>query len=314
MTTTGHPVLDLLRARRAAGSRPGRRDDGATVALAVEGGGMRGVVAGGMVTALDRLGYRDAFDLLYGSSAGACASAYFLAGQAALGTSIFYEDINNRRFIDPRRALTGRPVMDIDFLIDEVMRHRKPLAVERIAVSEARLSLIATDVDTVASRELDAFATGDAILEAMRASARLPLLGGDPVHIGGRRYLDGGILQPVPFDAALASAATHVLLLLTWPADLARGRPSRVDRHVIAPLLRRRYSPLLADAYLARPLRYMATRKRIDAMQADAGAEPQVFAITLPAGARPVGRMETGRELLVAGATTGGEAVSRLLA
>ena len=43
-----HEVLRVLAARARAGSQPGRRDDGFRVALAVEGGGMRGTVSAGM--------------------------------------------------------------------------------------------------------------------------------------------------------------------------------------------------------------------------------------------------------------------------
>jgi hypothetical protein len=41
-----HPVLELLRRRLAEGSVPGRRRDGFKLGLAVEGGGMRGIVTG----------------------------------------------------------------------------------------------------------------------------------------------------------------------------------------------------------------------------------------------------------------------------
>jgi hypothetical protein len=62
---------------------------------------MRGVVAGGMVTAIQELGLTDCFDTIHGSSAGACAGAYLITDQAKLGTSIFYEDINNSKVHQP---------------------------------------------------------------------------------------------------------------------------------------------------------------------------------------------------------------------
>ena len=51
--------------------------------LVVQGGGMRGVVSGGGLTALHDLGMRDLFDATYGSSAGAMNLTYFLAGQVS---------------------------------------------------------------------------------------------------------------------------------------------------------------------------------------------------------------------------------------
>jgi len=88
-------VGTLLRARASSGSTPGARMDGARIALCIEGGAMRGVVGAGMVTGLEELGLTRAFDAVYGSSAGAICGAYFLASQAAIGASIYSENINN---------------------------------------------------------------------------------------------------------------------------------------------------------------------------------------------------------------------------
>ena len=66
-----HPVVQVLLDRARSGSKPGARTDPHRVALVIEGGAMRGVVSGGMVTGLEALGLRDAFDAVYGSSAGA---------------------------------------------------------------------------------------------------------------------------------------------------------------------------------------------------------------------------------------------------
>src|SRR5579871_2481947 len=93
VTDVTQSIFELLRARADRGSvRP--HADGASIALCVEGGAMRGVVSAGMVSALEELGLVTAFDAVYGSSAGAINAAYFLAGQARLGTTIYFEDIN----------------------------------------------------------------------------------------------------------------------------------------------------------------------------------------------------------------------------
>ena len=103
-----------------------------------------------MVLALEALGYVDAFDAVYGSSAGAIDAAYFLAGQARVGTSIYYEDINNTSFIRLGRAAAGRPIVNLSYLLDDVARSRKRLDVARVLTSPTPLSVLATDVDSQA--------------------------------------------------------------------------------------------------------------------------------------------------------------------
>ena len=70
-----HPVVAALHRRAAEGSRAGARRDGMKIALAVEGGGMRGCVAAGMAAAISELGLLDSFDAVYGASAGSLIGA-----------------------------------------------------------------------------------------------------------------------------------------------------------------------------------------------------------------------------------------------
>ena len=122
-----HPVIQAILDRAKVGSRPGHRLDGHKIGLAIEGGSMRGTISVGMVTGLEYLGMLDCFDAVYGSSAGAINGAFFVAQQAAYGATIYYQNINNRRFLNLWRGLVGRPVMSLEFLIDHVMQHDKVL-------------------------------------------------------------------------------------------------------------------------------------------------------------------------------------------
>ena len=177
-------VFEILRARRDRGSRA-PHGDGASVALAVEGGAMRGVISAGMVSALEELGFTDAFDAVYGSSAGAINAAYFLAGQARLGTTVYYEDINSRAFISLRRAVVGRPIVDLGFLLDEVAVARKTLDVGRVLASASPLSVLATDIESGTADALRDFRSGAELLQALRAGATMPVVAGPPREVRG---------------------------------------------------------------------------------------------------------------------------------
>jgi predicted patatin/cPLA2 family phospholipase len=255
-------VVSILKARAARHSCAPHHD-GARVALVVEGGAMRGVISAGMVSGLEALGLTDAFDAVYGSSAGAISAAYFLAGQATLGTTIYYEDINHRQFISRLRLLSGRPVVDLSFLVDDVMARRKPLDVERVLSSASPLSVLATDVRSAAYAVLNGFTTRRELLSALRAGATMPVIAGAPWRHGGGEYLDAALTEPIPVGVAEAAGATHVLALLTRPGP-TQWHTSWLDRWYVGPRLRA-WSATLADRYLNRGDSYAEVLSNIDA-------------------------------------------------
>ena len=75
-----HDVIQLMVARYHSQSRPGQRhgNDTAYLALAIEGGGIRGAVCSGMAAAIAALGLTDSFDTIIGSSAGSVIGAYMV--------------------------------------------------------------------------------------------------------------------------------------------------------------------------------------------------------------------------------------------
>jgi len=121
-----HAVEALLR-RRAAGER----GDGARLALAIEGGGMRGAVSAGMAIALDELGLTDAFDAVYGASAGALNGVWLLSGNPSDGLRPYADPALIRQYIRRSNALRGRPVVDTAHLADHLYEHVLPLRYAR---------------------------------------------------------------------------------------------------------------------------------------------------------------------------------------
>ncbi len=269
---------------------------------------MRGVISAGMVSALEDLGYIDAFDAVYGSSAGAINAAYFLAGQATLGTTIYYEDINNASFIHLGRAAVGRPIVNLGFVLDDVARRRKPLDVRRVLASSTPLAVLATDVDRRRPHAFESFANDDALFAALRAGATMPVVAGAPYEHEGRRYLDASLSEPIPLPTAEARGHTHVLVLLTRSGDM-RPDPSAFDRYFVAPRLRR-VSPALADSYLRRAEPYAALMRAIEAGH---GLQPQTVVAGLRVEALRISKLERRRDVLQMGASRGYAVVAAAL-
>ena len=297
-----HPVVEALR----------RRPDGARIALAIEGGGMRGAVSAGMAIAVHDLGLTDAFDFVFGASAGALNGVWLLSGNPAEGLEPYADPAMIRQYIRRSNALRGRPVVDTEHLVETLYEERLPLRFDAVLSHRVRLHPLATDVETGAAVDLEPTIRDRASLKrALRATTALPLLAGPPVEIGGRRYLDAGLAESIPFHAALAAGATHVLVLRSRrPQDAER--PSRLSRAIVGTLLRRLGEPV-RRGYLDRARRLAEDDALLDRHGADPVLTPAMLAVRPPADSPRVSRLESDSGVVREGLQAGREAALTLL-
>ncbi len=321
-TALAHPVLDLMRRRKREGSRPGHRDDGARLGLVIEGGAMRGVVSAAMLQALEQSGMLETFDTVYGSSAGAINGTYFLSSQVTSCITIYFEDINNSSFISLGRFLTRRPVMSLDYVLDDVLARRKVLDWRAVLGSAVELKIAATSLNRLGVQLLHGFRDRAHLFAALRASSSIPLIAGPPAEIDGERFLDALLFEPIPFYSAVEDGCSHVLVLLTRPDGTLNGKPSLFERHVLGRWIAS-LEPRLRDAYLAQEHAYDGQIRRLKARSAEAeGApftplradDPACFcALSVPATARPIRWLERDRGRLEEAAATAFEVMSAAL-
>jgi predicted patatin/cPLA2 family phospholipase len=283
-----HPVLEVLARRKARGGN----DDGARLALVVEGGGMRGAVSGGMGLALHEAGLTGCFDAAYGSSAGGLGAAWLLSGEVEAGLKTYFDAGIIGRVIRPRRAVGRGPIVDMDHMIGTLYERVAPGFFELVLASPVELHPLATDVETGLPVDLHrTIRDVPTLRDALRATSRLPLLAGPPVAIDGRRYLDAGLSAAIPFRAAGADGATHVLLLRSRRAGDRTAPPGRAGRLVTARILRR-LGPEVAAAYLSRAEREGEDEDELERYAAEPGLEPHILAIQTAAGAPTVSRLD----------------------
>lgn len=310
-----NPVLKLIHSRRLTGSQPGRRSDGAKLALVIEGGGMRGVVTAGMVTALEQLGLRDAFDVVYGASGGAINAAYFLAGQATFGTSVYYQDINNRWFLNPFRFSRSLPILSLEFLLDHVCETQKPLDWDAVVASQPPLTIIASSTTKHRSVALRRFQDKAELREGLRASARVPFVAGPPVAFRGDYYLDAYLTEPIPFKTPFEysedNSCTHALVLLSRPKDAADLPETILDRWVFGPRLARAY-PEWKEVHDNGVEIYRRDSEELIKLEHRALRSlsgPYVLSVSAAQESREIRPTETDRNKLIAGAAAGARAV-----
>src|SRR5215831_7690357 len=166
-------TIDLLKERAHCFKQGREPADGRKACLIVEGGAMRGVVSCAALMALEDLGMTNVFDEVYGASAGAVNAAYFLAGQAAFATTIYYQKINNTRFI---RRLWHHTIVDIDGLFDSIIARDCALRVEKVLASRSLLFITIADARTGEAFLGLAQSSQTPLLTLLKASTAIPLL------------------------------------------------------------------------------------------------------------------------------------------
>ncbi|MEZ0384248.1 patatin-like phospholipase family protein [Mycobacterium sp. pW045] len=248
-------VAEVVSARLRSGSRR----DGCTLAVVMEGGGMRGVISAAMAGQLELAGVRDIVDVVVGTSAGAVNAACFTAGMSQQLSRCYVDTFSSSDYANPRALLRGRPIADSAKIVADT-ETRFGFGAAALNAS-CRLAAVATDIDAAAPRLLTDFADAADLFGALQASATLPVFGGAPVHYRHTRWLDGGITDAIPIAAAAELGATHAIVLTTRAAG-ATPSIGMVD-HAIASYLRR-LKPALAVSYLSRPERYTVQRAALD--------------------------------------------------
>ena len=290
-----HPVIEALR----------ERPEGARLGLVVEGGGMRGAVSGGMALGLHKLGLGASFDAAYGSSAGTLNAMWLISDRVQDGIPTWTDPALVNELISRRRIIGSRPIVDVESLIEKRYEQLSPGLFAAVLGTSTELHPVATEVVTGAAVDLHSEITDEASLRrVIRASATLPVLAGAPVEIAGRRYLDAGLSAAIPFRAAFADGATHVLVLRSRRLGEVATPPSGPSARLLSRLLGR-IDPAVARGFLTRAEREGADEELLARHDADPDLQPHVLSIRPDPGAPVPSRLERDIDIVRAGLEAG---------
>ncbi|MHB8634101.1 MAG: patatin-like phospholipase family protein [Thermoplasmatota archaeon] len=260
-------------------------------ALVVEGGGMKGVFANGVLSAFEEREITP-WGALVGTSAGGALVAWYAARQArfAEGTWRYAED---PAVLSYRRFLTRRgPLLDHDFLLDSVYAKQHAMDLAALRRFPVPVVVVASSLATGEAAYHDV-REGDALLW-LKATGRLPLASGRPVDVGGLFYLDGGLTDPIPVRYAVeVLGASRVTLVLNQPhGHLVRENP------FLAKLAASRY-PTLRDGILHHQL--IRRRSLAYALRPPLGVQVDLIEPSAPTGVhrltRDAGRLSLALEM-----------------
>ncbi|MBD3299978.1 MAG: hypothetical protein GF347_01375 [Candidatus Moranbacteria bacterium] len=160
------------------------------LAIVTSGGGMACSYTSGVLKGLIKKYNLKKPDIVIGSSGSAGIISYYVAGQYDNMIRGWYElSSQKRKFVNPLRFWK---IMDIDYLVDEIIQKKYPLNVDRIQNSKTKLMISATDYLKGRVKYFSNFHKYD-IYKVIKASKSLPIAYNRKIKINKDLYCDSPI-------------------------------------------------------------------------------------------------------------------------
>ncbi|MCC7253318.1 patatin-like phospholipase family protein [Hyphomicrobium sp.] len=308
MADTATPRIAAKRGQHGAGRLP-------SIGLVLGGGGARGLAHILMLEVFDELGIKP--KIIAGTSIGAIYGAAYAAGLAACDIRAHTEDVltkriglvrdlfaarvqGNGRFWDLVAARTA--FLAPGALLDLVLPKGVPQTFEELPIP---LRVVASDFYAL---EAAVFSSGP-LRAAVAASMALPVIF-EPVLLGGRSLIDGGLTNPLPFDLIAGEADILVAIDVsgTTVPSPSRPRPTAIEalfassflfeRSIVREKLKAHRPDIYIDAGTGRyqALEFLKVREILAAAEpAKAQLRAQLEQVlALPPGARVSASLRSG--------------------
>ncbi len=204
-------------------------------ALIVEGGGMRGSFAGGVLASMGSLYPANNFDLVVGVSAGSCDAAYYvtllnhgtLSAQITSTLNIWRHELVGSKLINFLNPLRGKSFLDQEYLVDKLFGSKYRLPRERLDDPKTTpLYVVVSNLKTMLPEYIRA--TNANLHQLLKAATSLPIATRGRRSLGDHKYTDGGILDPIPVEAVLAAGYRKLTVILNRPLEYRSEPVSRL--------------------------------------------------------------------------------------
>jgi predicted patatin/cPLA2 family phospholipase len=222
-------------------------------AIIVEGGGMRGIFAAGVLHAFGKVDF-DPFDLYIGVSAGACHLASHLAGQNDRNFDVTLRYSLAPQFINLWRFLKGGHLMDLDWMWEQtIANYRLDLKHidQKLRAGNKEFLIVATSMTT--GKPLYLCPDESTLEHYLKVSSSLPILYRNALDINGEKATDGGMADSIPVRAAWKRGARDITVIRSQPAGYVKK--GNLPALAIFSLYYRKY-PNLVKAFLKRAESY----------------------------------------------------------
>ena len=182
------------------------------IGLALGGGAARGCAHVGVIQVLEEAGIRPA--LVTGTSAGSLVAALYASGKNGAQLQHIAESMEEATIADWTLQVLSRGALRGEALAKYV---NVQVGQKQIEALPMPLGIVATDLNSGNDIVFQRGDTGTAV----RASSAVPAVF-QPVKIGSREYVDGGLVSPVPVRAAKKMGAELIIAVdISSPPEAA---------------------------------------------------------------------------------------------
>ena len=189
--------------------------------LVLEGGAMRGIFSCGVMDVLMENGIK--FDAAAGISAGAVFGCNYKSKQ--IGRAVRYNKKygKDKRYCSIKSLLTTGDLYGAEFCYNTLPNELDIFDRVTFSQNPMRFYIGATNVETGKIEYHKCTNGGKEDLLWMRASASMPVVS-KPVEINGKKYLDGGITDPIPYRIMEQLGYDRMVVILTQPKDYKKKK------------------------------------------------------------------------------------------
>ena len=170
--------------------------------LVLEGGGMRGVFTSGVLDYL--LDHHIYFNYAVGVSAGACNGLSYISQQRGRAKKSNIDMLQKYEYIGLKYFVTQRSILDREFMYDRLANEVLPFDYDACFRNPATFEMVTTSARTGKACYLTERSDRKRLIQIAKASSSLPFVC-PIVDVDGEPMLDGGIVDSIPIERAIAT-------------------------------------------------------------------------------------------------------------
>ena len=225
--------------------------------LVLEGGAMRGIYTAGVLDAF--MDHQVTFDGVMGVSAGAIHGASYVSMQRGRSIRYYLKYMKDPRFMSFRSLLKTGDLVGAQFCYHDLPEKLDVYDYQAFEQSPMRFYVVCTNVKTGKAEYI--FMENMRNIAYLQASASMPLVS-RIVEIGGKKLLDGGVADSIPYRRFYKMDYQKQVVVLTRPKGY-RKKPSSMK---LAKRLYRKY-PKFLEAMAYRYIQYNRTVKELEYLE-----------------------------------------------